>query len=49
MKRYLLLENGSRFEGEGFGAECPKEGVICEVVFTSAFFVPVVEVSIEGF
>jgi carbamoyl-phosphate synthase small subunit len=36
MKRYLLLENGSRFEGEGFGAECPKEGVICEVVFTSA-------------
>ena len=36
MKRYLVVENGMTFEGEGFGADCPKEGVISEVVFTSA-------------
>ncbi|MCQ2983031.1 MAG: carbamoyl phosphate synthase small subunit [Treponemataceae bacterium] len=36
MKRYLILENGMTFEGGAFGAECPKEGVTCEIVFTTA-------------
>ena len=36
MKRYLILENGTVFEGEGFGADCPENGVISEIVFTTA-------------
>ncbi len=36
MKRYLILENGMTFEGGAFGADCPKEGVTCEIVFTTA-------------
>ena len=30
MKRYLILEDGSIYEGEGFGADCESSG---EVVF----------------
>ena len=32
MKRYLILEDGSIYEGEGFGADCESSG---EVVFTT--------------
>ena len=34
-KRYLILENGRVFEGEGFGAEPPKDGTVGELVFTT--------------
>lgn len=36
MKRYLVLENGQKYEGFAFGADCPADGVICEIVFTTA-------------
>ena len=32
MKRYLILEDGSIYEGEGFGDDCESSG---EVVFTT--------------
>ena len=32
MKRYLILEDGSIYEGEAFGADCESSG---EVVFTT--------------
>ena len=32
MKRYLILEDGSIYQGEGFGADCESSG---EVVFTT--------------
>ena len=31
MKRYLILEDGSIYEGKGFGDDCESSG---EVVFT---------------
>ncbi len=48
MKRYLVLENGKVFEGEGFGADKP---VMAEIVFTTAmtgFFETLTDPSYHG-